>query len=212
LRDRNNRLIDPLEGTNYEAGVKALLLDGQLLATLSVYRIEQDNLAVEDGLIPGTPIQAYRGMKGTVAKGYELEVVGKITPQWDVSAGWSDYSAKDADGAHVLAHQPRRVFNFSTAYDFTGTLAGLSLGGAVKWESRPPVTAENPGSGIVERIGQPSYALVNVMARYDLTEALSLQVNIDNLFDKRFFSGNVWFPGFVYGEPRNGRVTLKYAF
>jgi outer membrane receptor for ferric coprogen and ferric-rhodotorulic acid len=39
-----------------------------------------------------------------------------------------------------------------------------------------------------------------------------LQVNVDNLFDKRFFSGNVWFPGFVYGEPRNGRLTLKYAF
>jgi outer membrane receptor for ferric coprogen and ferric-rhodotorulic acid len=212
LRDRNNNLIDPLEGTNYEAGLKALLLDGQLLATASVYRIEQDNLAVADGLIPGTPIQAYRGMKGTVAKGYELEIVGKITPQWDVSAGWSDYSAKDADGAHVLAHQPRRVFNFSTRYDFTGTLDGLSIGGAVKWESRPPVTAVNPGSNVEERIGQPAYAIANIMARYDLTEALSLQVNVDNLFDKRFFSGNVWFPGFVYGEPRNARATLKYAF
>jgi len=212
LRDRNNRLIDPLEGSSYEAGLKALLLGGHLLATASVYRIEQDNLAVADGLIPGTPIQAYRGMKGTVAKGYELEVVGKIAPQWDVSAGWSDYSAKDADGAHVLAHQPRRVFNFSTRYDFTGTLAGLSVGGAFKWESRPPVTAENPGSGVVERIGQPAYAIANIMVRYDLSEALSIQLNVDNLFDKRFFSGNVWFPGFVYGEPRNGRVTLKHAF
>ena len=212
LRDRNNNLIDPLEGSNYEAGLKALLLDGQLLATASVYRIEQDNLAVADGLIPGTPIQAYRGMKGTVAKGYELEVVGKITPQWDVSAGWSDYRAKDADGAHVLAHQPRRVFNFATRYDFTGTLDGLSVGGAVKWESRPPVTAVNPGTNVEERIGQPAYAIANIMARYDVTETLSLQVNVDNLFDKRFFSGNVWFPGFVYGEPRNARLTLKYRF
>ena len=212
LRDRNNRLIDPLEGSNYEAGLKALLLDGQLLATVSVYRIEQDNLAVADGLIPGTPLTAYRGMEGTVAKGYELEIVGKITPQWDVSAGWSDYSAKDADGAQVLAHQPRRAFNFATRYDFTGTLDGLSVGGAVKWESRPPVTAVNPGTNVEERIGQPAYAIANIMARYDLTEALSLQVNVDNLFDKRFFSGNVWFPGFVYGEPRNARVTLRYAF
>jgi len=212
LRDRNNNLIDPLEGTNYEAGLKALLLDGQLLATVSVYRIEQDNLAVADGLIPGTPIQAYRGAKGTVAKGYELEIVGKITPQWDISAGWSDYSAKDAEGAHVLAHQPRRVFNFATRYDFTGPLDGLSVGGAVKWESRPPVTAVNPGTNVEERIGQPAYAIANIMARYALNEQVSLQANVDNLFDKRFFSGNVWFPGFVYGEPRNARVTLKYAF
>jgi outer membrane receptor for ferric coprogen and ferric-rhodotorulic acid len=214
LRTRDGSLLDPLEGKNYEAGLKALLLDGQLLATAAIYRIEQDNLAVRDGFVTGTTRAAYRGAKGTVAKGYELEVVGKVTPQWDVSLGWSSYSAKDADGADVLAHQPRRVFNLSTKYDFTGTLDGLSLGGAFKWESRPPVTADNPGTPAVDPtpVGQPAYAIVNIMARYELTEALSLQLNVDNLFDKRFFSGNVWFPGFVYGEPRSGRVTLRYKF
>ena len=214
FRDRNGDFLDPVEGSSYEAGLKALLLGGKLLATASIYRIEQDNLGVPDPgfLVPGTATPAYRGAKGTVAKGYELEVVGKITPQWDVSAGWSDYCAKDADGIDVLAHQPRRVFNFATKYEFAGSLEGLSLGGALKWESRPPVTAVNPGTNVEERIGQPAYAIANIMARYDLTEALSLQVNVDNIFDKRFFSGNVWFPGFVYGEPRNGRVTLRYAF
>jgi outer membrane receptor for ferric coprogen and ferric-rhodotorulic acid len=214
VRDREGQLLDPLEGKSYEAGLKALFLDGKLLATAAVYRIEQDNLAVPDPgqFVPGTANPAYRGATGTVAKGYELEVVGKITPQWDVSAGWSHYSARDADGVDVLSHQPRRVFNFATAYDFTGTLDGLRIGGAVKWESQPPVTAANPGTSIVENIGQPDYAIANVMARYDLNEQLSLQVNVDNLFDQTFFSGNSWFPGFVYGEPRNARATLKYAF
>lgn len=214
LRDREGRLLDPLEGKSYEAGVKALLLDGKLLATAAVYRIEQDNLAVPDPgqFVPGTSNPAYRGASGTVAKGYELEVVGKITPQWDISAGWSDYSAKDADGVDVLSHQPRRAFNFATAYGFTGALDGLRIGGALKWESQPPVTATNPGSGAVERIGQPDYAIANIMARYDLNQQVSLQLNVDNLFDQTFFSGNSWFPGFVYGEPRNARVTLKYAF
>lgn len=215
VRDRTGRLLNPLEGDAYEAGVKALLLDGQLLATAAIFRIEQNNLAVADPgqFVPGAgSIPAYRGATGTVSKGYELEVVGKITPEWDVSAGWSQYSAKDADGVHVLAHQPRRVFNFATKYAFTGTLEGLSLGGAVKWESRPPITAVNPGTNIDERIGQPAYAIANIMARYALTEQVSLQVNVDNLFDKRFFSNNMWFPGFVYGEPRNARVALKYEF
>jgi outer membrane receptor for ferric coprogen and ferric-rhodotorulic acid len=214
LRDRNGRLLDPLEGKSYEGGLKALFLDGQLLATAAIYRIEQDNLAVPDPgqVVPGTSNPAYRGASGTVAKGYELEIVGKITPQWNVSGGWSRYSARDADGVDVLAHQPRKVFNFATAYDFTGSLNGLSLGGGVKWESQPPVTAANPGTGVIENIGQPDYALVNIMARYDLTEQLSLQVNVDNLFDQTFFSGNSWFPGFVYGEPRNARATLKFNF
>lgn len=213
-RDRNGDLLAPLEGKSYEGGLKALLLDGKLLATAAIYRIEQDNLAVPDGdkRVPGSVDQAYIGAMGTVAEGYELEIVGKITPQWDVSAGWSSYRAKDDKGEDVLAHQPRQVFNFATRYDFEGALSGLSLGGAVKWESRPPVIKDNPGSGVEEAIGQPAYALVNLMARYDLTENLSLQVNVDNLFDQTFYSGNVWFPGFVYGEPRNARVTLKYGF
>ncbi|MGK6355840.1 TonB-dependent siderophore receptor [Sphingomonas sp. DT-207] len=214
LRDREGQLLAPLEGKSYEAGVKALLLGGKLLATAAVYRIEQENLAVPDPgqFVPGTSNPAYRGAKGTVAEGYELEVVGKITSQWDVSAGWSHYRAEDAEGVDVLSHQPRRVFNFATAYGFTGALNGLRIGGSLKWESQPPVTATNPGTRIVERIGQPDYAIANIMARYDLNEQVSLQLNVDNLFDQTFFSGNSWFPGFVYGEPRNARVTLKYAF
>ena len=214
VRDRNGDLLSPLEGKNYEAGIKAQVLDGRILATAAVYRIEQDNLAVPDAgvLVPGTSNAAYRAAQGTVAKGYELELVGKVTPQWDISAGWSHYSAKDDQGAHVIAHQPRRAFNLSTRYDFVDTLEGFSIGGAVKWESRPPVTAANPGTGAMQAIGQPAYALVNLMARYAVSEQLSLQLNVDNVFDKEFFSGNVWFPGFVYGEPRNARVTLKYNF
>ncbi|MEO7170965.1 MAG: TonB-dependent siderophore receptor [Sphingomonas sp.] len=214
VRDRTGRLLDALEGKSYEAGLKALLLDGKLLATAAMYRIEQDNLAVPDPgqFVPGTSDPAYVGAKGTVSKGYELEVVGKVTRQWDLSLGWSHYSAKDADGANVLSHQPREAFNLATKYAFAGALDGLSVGGAVKWEGRPPVTAPNPGTGIVEPIGQPAYAIVNIMTRYALSKQVSLQLNIDNLFDKTFFSGNSWFPGFVYGEPRNARVTLKYGF
>lgn len=213
-RDRNGDHLPPLEGDSYEAGLKALLLDGQLLATAAVFRIEQNNLAVVDPgqFVPGTSNPAYRGAQGTVAKGYEIEVVGKVTPQWDVSLGWSHYSAKDADGVNVLDHYPRQTFHFATRYDFAGKLDGLSLGGSVKWESRPPVTARNPGTGVIEPIGQPAHALVSLMARYALIEHLTAQINIDNLFNQTYYSGNGWFPGFVYGEPRNARVTLKYAF
>ncbi|NWM00777.1 TonB-dependent receptor, partial [Klebsiella pneumoniae] len=81
VRDRDGRLLNPLEGKNYEAGLKALLLGGKLLATAAVYRIEQSNLAGPDPgrFVPGTSNPAYRGAQGTVAKGYELEVVGKVT-------------------------------------------------------------------------------------------------------------------------------------
>ena len=50
------------------------------------------------------------------------------------------------------------------------------------------------------------------MGAYDVTEALSLQVNVNNVSDKAYYNTNSWFGGFIYGEPRNARVTLRYGF
>src|SRR5690606_22172227 len=88
-RDRNGRYLDPLEGANYEAGLKVDLLDGRLRASGAVFRIEQDNFPVPDDghFIPGTTDVASRPVKGVVAKGYELEMQGQPLPGWDISAG-----------------------------------------------------------------------------------------------------------------------------
>ena len=195
-------------------------MDGRLRASAAVFRIEQSNFAVPDidpetgdpYFIPGTTDVASRAAKGVVSKGYELEMQGEPLRGWDISAGWSHFKAKDPDGINVQAHQPRRVFRMATKYEFGGALGGFSLGGSLRWESRPPQTAENPATGVIEPVGQKAYALVNLMGAYDVTEALSLQVNVNNVFDKAYYNTNSWFGGFIYGEPRNVRVTLRYGF
>ena len=219
-RDREGHYLDPLEGTNYEAGLKADLMDGRLRASAAVFRIEQSNYAVPDidpetgdpYYVPGTTDIASRAAQGVVSKGYELEMQGEVLPGWDISVGWSHFKAQDPDGIDVQAHQPRKVFRMATKYDFDGALDGFSLGGSMRWESRPPQTAPNPANGVIEPVGQEPYALVNLMAAYDVTEQLSLQVNVDNLFDKIYYNTNSYFGGFIYGEPRNARVTLRYGF
>lgn len=213
-RDRNGRYLDPLEGNNYEAGLKADLMNGRLRASAAIFRIEQDNFAVPDVgyFVPGTIDVASRPAQGTVSKGYELEMQGEVVTGWDISAGWSHFRARDADGIDVQAHQPRRVFRMATKYEFSGALFGLSLGGSLRWESRPPQTAENPATGETERVGQKAYALVNLMTAYDFTEQISLQLNANNVFDKAYYNTNSWFGGYIYGEPRNVRVTLRYGF
>lgn len=219
-RDRNGRYLDPIEGNNYEAGLKADLMDGRLRASAAIFRVEQDNFAVPDidpetGLpyyVPGTTDVASRPAQGTVSKGYELEMQGEILPAWDISVGWSHFKAQDADGVDVQAHQPRQVFRMATKYEFGGALDGFSLGGSLRWESRPPQTAVNPATLDTEPVGQKAYALVNLMGAYDLSERVSLQVNLNNIFDKTYYNTNSWFGGYIYGEPRNVRATLRYAF
>ncbi len=213
-RDRNGRYLDPLEGNNYEAGLKADLMDGRLRASAAIFRVEQNNFAVPDVgfFVPGTTDVASRPVNGTVSKGYELEMQGEVVRGWDISVGWSHFKAVDADGVDVQAHQPRKVFRMATKYEFGGGLKGASIGGSLRWESRPPQTAPNPATGVVEPVGQAPYALVNLMAAYDLTQRLSLQLNVNNVFDKAYYNTNSWFGGYIFGEPRNARVTLRYGF
>lgn len=214
-KDRNGDYLAPVEGANYEAGLKADLLDGALRASAAVFRVEQDNFAVVDPgfFVPGTIDPAYRAAEGTVSKGYEMEVAGEPLPGWDISVGWSQFTAKDAFGANVQAHQPRKALRLSTKYEFQGEgLDRLSLGGSLRYESRPPQTAVNPATGVTEAVGQPAYWVVNLMAQYELTDRATVQLNVNNVFDETYYSNNVWFAGFVYAEPRNARVTLRYAF
>lgn len=211
-KDRNGKYLDPLEGDNYEAGLKADFLNGRLRASTAIFRVEQNNFPVVDAgfFVPGTIDPAYRGAQGTVSKGYEAELQGQVTQGWDVSMGWSQFTAKDADGVDVQAHHPRRVFRLSTKYALPGDR--ISVGGSLRWESRPPQTGVNPGTGKTEPVGQPAYVLVNLMGQYKVTDRTSIQLNVDNVFDKTYYSNNVWFAGFVYGEPRRARVTLRHEF
>ncbi|UAL09739.1 TonB-dependent receptor [Caulobacter segnis] len=62
------------------------------------------------------------------------------------------------------------------------------------------------------RIEQKAFALVNLMARYEINENLSVQANVDNLFDKTYYSQISYFSQYRYGAPRNYTVALKYAF
>jgi outer membrane receptor for ferric coprogen and ferric-rhodotorulic acid len=48
------------------------------------------------------------------------------------------------------------------------------------------------------------------MARYDITDNLSASVNVNNVFDRKYFSYvDAWG---VYGAPRNLMTTVKYTF
>ncbi|MNH46296.1 Ferripyoverdine receptor precursor [compost metagenome] len=60
---------------------------------------------------------------------------------------------------------------------------------------------------------QEQFTVVNLMARYQLTEQLSTTLNVNNLFDKKYISAldTTFFSGY-YGEPRNVMLSTRYSF
>lgn len=211
-KDRQGQYLDPLEGDSSEIGIKGEFFNGRLNASAAVFRTDQDNLATPDAgyFVPGTATVASRAAQGVESQGVELEVSGEVAPGWQLGAGWTQFSAREAQGAHVVTEHPRQQLKLFTRHTLGGALQKLSLGGGLVWESRPPVTATHPVTGLEERVGQPAHALVDVMAAYALTPRTSVQLNISNLLDKVFYDSS-W-SGYTQGEPRKFTLALKHRF
>ena len=205
VKDKSGNILDPKEGSNYEAGIKGEYFDKKLNAGLTLFRLEQDNIAeaingvyVDDS--NGTE-QAYKSMKGVTSKGVELEIGGEINDNWDISAGFTRFEAKDADKNKVNTTTPRNNINIFTKY----TINDFSIGTGVNWKSKGYSKSET------KEITQDAYAIVDLMASYKFSKNLSGQININNLFDKTYYIG-YGTSSYNYGDPINSIVSMKYSF
>lgn len=218
LKDINGNMLDPVVGKNYEIGAKAEFFDGRLNGSLAVFRAKQNNLGQEAGLVdrdgsgPLASETYYRAAAGATSEGIEFDVSGELAKGWRATAGYTQYRAKDANGMDVNSVYPRRLFRMFTTYRLPDAWRALTVGGGVNWEGRT-YTADPkapPGSnGLIE---QSSFALVNLMARYEIDRQWSAQLNVDNLLDKKHFGMFSSYGAITYGEPRNVNLTLKYQF
>lgn len=220
--DRDDNFLPAITGANYEIGLKSSFFNGRLNTAISLFRIEQDNLAQPDIIIvdPVTgPRQTYRAAEGARSEGFEIEANGEVLPDWNVSVNYTQFKARDAAGDGVNTLFPDKLLRLFTTYDVkAGALAGLTIGGGVNWEGTSytdtfnPVLEDGNGNPLPERLEVESYALVNLMARYQLTGGLSAQINVENLFDKTYYSQIGFYDQLAFGEPRNVTLTLRYGF
>ncbi|WNL41561.1 ferric-rhodotorulic acid/ferric-coprogen receptor FhuE [Halomonas sp. PAMB 3264] len=206
--DIGGSYLDPVEGKNYETGLKAAWFDGLLNGSVSVFRIEQDNVAAALPGLPGQTETFYEGVDGIVSEGFEVELSGAVTEDLDLTAGYSHFTATSDENDFNL-NQPRSLFKLFASYHVP-TLRELTLGGGVNWQSSLSASNLSTPAGLPERFEQGSYTLTNLFGRYEFTPALSLQVNVDNLFDEKYYSHVNGYG--VYGEPRSLSTTLRYDF
>ncbi|WP_020400378.1 TonB-dependent siderophore receptor [Kordiimonas gwangyangensis] len=213
-QDRNGEFLAPIVGKSYEVGLKSSFLDDALQTSVAVFRIEQDNLAAVDPghFIPGTPFEASRAVEGATSEGFEVEVIGQPAEGWNISLGYSLFEVEDANGAKVNTDHPRQLLNLFTTYRLPGAFDGLVLGAGVNWRSKNYTDANNPVTGEPFRLEQGAFALVNLMARYEINEHLSLQANVENLTDKTYYSQIGFYSQYRYGAPRSYFVSLNYGF
>jgi outer membrane receptor for ferric coprogen and ferric-rhodotorulic acid len=198
-----NVFLPPLLGNSYEAGAKGAFFDEKLNLALAVFKVQQDNFAVALPTAPGN-VTYYEALSGTQTKGYEVEVSGEVMRNWQASASFGRAYSQDRDGKRINYTVPQNNAKLYTSYKFPDIGQGLTIGGGVRWQS-----AIEQGPTLVRNFKQGSYAVVDLMARYALTKQMSLYVNVNNAFDKWYYSG---LGATYYGTPRNFKAGLDIRF
>jgi outer membrane receptor for ferric coprogen and ferric-rhodotorulic acid len=156
------------------------------------------------------------------SQGIDFELQGALTENWQVGGGFTyarTHTIKDAANPQDVNKQldtdtPEKLFKLTTSYRFQGPLEKLRVGGNVSWQSRMYNDIELT-DGSSYRLKQGSYAVTDLMAGYKVNDHLDLQLNANNIFDRRYYtsiSDSTKYGGDAYGNPRNMMLTAKYSF
>lgn len=139
-------------------------------------------------------------------------MTGALSPVWDISAGWTQYKIKDASGTVIGTNHPRKQLKLFTTYRLGEELQGLELGGGVNWQSEIHADVDNPVTDAAEQIRQKSFALVDLMARYEIDRNWSVQANVYNVFDKKYYDSVGFYNRYTWGPSRRYLLTATYRF
>ncbi|WP_170235472.1 TonB-dependent siderophore receptor [Verticiella sediminum] len=236
---QGNYITRPVEGVQYEAGLKADLFEGSAMFTGALFRVEKKNVATEqEGLIcePGQPARPWPdlpdpedrcyGLTGlTRAQGVELRLTGQIMDGWVAQLGYSYTQAKYLRTDSVAAlgnsveYTPRHnlsIWNKFRLYRAPG-VGEVSLGLGLRAWSR----VHSPWSGGTDSPPtanwNPGYGLVDLGLYWDKPighdKQLKLALNVSNLFDKAYYERRRFPPGTVlYGDERRISLSAQLSF
>jgi catecholate siderophore receptor len=200
----------PQEGRNVELGTKWEFLDGRLAATGALYRSTNSNELVSDGQTPAT----YSQIGKRRVQGLELGLVGAVTDKLDLSAGLATAHSEivrgtPANQGGVIVFTPKLSFTSWATYKLP---AGFTVGGGARYVDNVARNS-NTAPQTANLLNTPSYWVADAMVGWQATKAVQLQLNVYNLFDKKYLTTlNNGGSRYTPGAPRNALLTAAVKF
>jgi catecholate siderophore receptor len=176
----NNSDLDPEKNRNYEVGTKWDFFGDDLSLTAALFRTEKTNARINDP--DGATTQVLDGEQ--TVNGLELTYTGKLTRNWKVFGGYTYMESEvvkttlAADKGNHMPSTPRNNFTLWSTYDLIPEK--LTVGGGATF-------VDSQFGNVANSVEIPSYWRYDAMASYALTKNVDLQLNVQNLTDKRYF-------------------------
>lgn len=205
VNEATGKVADPIEGKSYEVGVKSVWLDDKLTGTFAIFRTEQNNYPLRS--TDGHPLNRKVGISDLRSQGVEVGLAGQLTDQVNVSLGYAQFSLQDLkNGGAARTYNPTQTFNLLTTYTPV-QLPKLKVGAGLQWQGKTSIF-DNVKSAYLK---QSDYALLNLMASYEVNQHFTVQANANNVTDKNYLNSFTYSQAF-YGEPANYSVALKFKY
>ncbi|HRO48535.1 MAG TPA: TonB-dependent siderophore receptor [Hyphomicrobium sp.] len=227
---QNSAPLDPVEGEQFEVGIKYQPRGFNSFVTLSWFDITQSNVVVT---VPGETFS--RQLGEVSSRGFEAEAKLELTPNLNVLAAYAYTDAeitKDGNPNYVgktPASVPEHMASLWAHYFFAeGPFAGLGVGAGVRYIGETYannlnryIDAANGVNLVPAKVD--AFTLADASLRYDLSylnvpefRGWEVAVNATNLFDKDYVAGclgtaeantQCWF-----GDRRTVLGSLKYKW
>jgi iron complex outermembrane recepter protein len=211
--DAGGNPFDPTKANQYEIGIKYQPTGLDALFTVSAFDIRQENV-----LTPG-PVAGFNVQQGEVrSRGIELEARGSVTTNLELIAALTflDTEFSKSTTASLIGNSPQAVPHYygSLWANYTidsGALEGLSLGGGVRFVGSSYADDANT-------VKADGYTLVDAALRYDFGakspefKGLEATLNVNNVFDKDYYSSCTYSIYCQYGNGRSVLAGLRYKW
>ena len=191
--------LDPEEFKNYEVGAKWNVLP-RLELSAAVFRLDHSNVVVA-GPVAGESIL----VDGERVEGVEIGLAGNITDAWSVMGGYAWQDGEILTDDHRgnrpanLAEQTVSLWNRYNFNDQWGAGLGAIHRGEVFAQTSNAVTLK-------------SFTRYDAALFYSPTEHLDLQLNIENVFDKKYYASAHNDNNITPGAPRGYYLTANFKF
>jgi catecholate siderophore receptor len=206
----NNTELEPEMTRNYEAGVKATFQPWRLNTTLSVFRLDRNNIKTTDPLNPLSGRLILVGEQRT--DGIEFTVSGSPLKKLDFLAGYSLLDAEIrksntvSNGVRLEGRAPQLTPRNSGNLWLTYQLPrGFRLGFGGYARSRSFTSPNN-------LVTLPGYARLDASLAWRTEKHYEISFNLKNLTNRRYFETAHSDTQIMPGAPLNGSVSFRYRW
>lgn len=215
--DINGDSLPPEHGRNIEVGLKFGDASEPFNAMISLFELTRQNVANED---PANPF-FYVVTGEQRSRGIEVEGALSPTQGWKLSLAYSYLDAVISrdyvfpTGVQLSNVPKHNVYATAQYQVHSGPLERLSMNVAVLYNSRKNSSLyfyDYDGDGDSDpAIPLPAYTLVDAGLSYPVA-GWKTQLNVNNVFNKRYYPDAGYFTRVTPGEPRSWRLSLSRKF